>query len=35
MGALLEGGLDDRSLAAIRGRERTGYALGSAAFLES
>lgn len=33
--ALLEGGLDERSLAAIRGRERTGYALGSAAFLDA
>ncbi len=33
--ALLEGGLDERSLAVIRGRERTGYALGGAAFLES
>ncbi len=33
--ALLDGGLYDAALAAIRGRERTGYALGSATFLES
>src|SRR5688572_16527883 len=33
--ALLDGGLDERSLDAIRGRERTGYALGGAAFLEA
>ncbi|HEX8572787.1 MAG TPA: transposase [Allosphingosinicella sp.] len=32
---LLDGGLDDAALAAIRARERTGHALGSAAFLES
>jgi putative transposase len=33
--SLLDGGLDQPTLAAIRGRERTGYALGGAAFLEA
>lgn len=32
---LLEGGLDESSLEAIRSRERTGYALGGAAFLNA
>jgi putative transposase len=32
--ALLDGGLDERYRKTIRSRERTGYALGSAAFLD-
>jgi putative transposase len=32
--ALLDGGLDDRLRKTIRSRERTGYALGSPAFLD-
>jgi putative transposase len=32
--ALLEGGLDERRLGAIRSSERTGHALGSERFLE-